>query len=161
MAAVERPRLALPARRIGDVAVRQRPESAQVDQFGLNLRIAGLGLVDEAADARLIENLTHGHRLHRRDDAQQMHATTHHLGLRRSAPEIDAYCEIWLEKDALAGVVYPITAKYDVPLMVARGYASLTPGWNTMMKPMNPRAPVRRSEPNTLVHSSNGRFGAA
>lgn len=36
------------------------------------------------------------------------------------------YVEIWLEKDALAGVITPITAKYDVPLMVARGYASLS-----------------------------------
>jgi hypothetical protein len=40
--------------------------------------------------------------------------------------EVDAYVEIWLEKDALAGVVMPITSKYDVPLMVARGYASLS-----------------------------------
>jgi hypothetical protein len=40
--------------------------------------------------------------------------------------EADAYVEIWLEKDALAGVVYPITSKFDVPLMVARGYASLS-----------------------------------
>jgi hypothetical protein len=37
-----------------------------------------------------------------------------------------AYVEIWLEKDALSGVVYPITSAYDVPLMVARGYASLS-----------------------------------
>lgn len=37
-----------------------------------------------------------------------------------------AYVEVWLEKDALAGVVQPITAAYDVPLMVARGYASLS-----------------------------------
>ncbi len=37
-----------------------------------------------------------------------------------------AYCEIWLEKDALSGVIIPITSRYDVPLMVARGYASLT-----------------------------------
>lgn len=37
-----------------------------------------------------------------------------------------AYVEIWLEKDALSGVIYPITSRYDVPLMVARGYASLT-----------------------------------
>src|SRR5215468_5964861 len=40
--------------------------------------------------------------------------------------EADAYVEIWLEKDALAGVVYPVTSMYDVPLMVARGYASLS-----------------------------------
>lgn len=38
----------------------------------------------------------------------------------------DAYVEIWLEKDALSGVIYPITSLYDVPLMVARGYASLS-----------------------------------
>src|SRR5262249_40298860 len=38
----------------------------------------------------------------------------------------DCYVEIWLEKDALAGVVYPVTSMYDVPLMVARGYASLS-----------------------------------
>ena len=40
--------------------------------------------------------------------------------------DADAYVEVWLEKDALAGVVYPITSKYDAPLMVARGYASLS-----------------------------------
>jgi hypothetical protein len=40
--------------------------------------------------------------------------------------DADAYVEIWLEKDALAGVVYPVTSMYDVPLMVARGYASLS-----------------------------------
>jgi hypothetical protein len=37
-----------------------------------------------------------------------------------------AYVEVWLEKDALAGVMLPITSLYDVPLMVARGYASLS-----------------------------------
>jgi hypothetical protein len=38
----------------------------------------------------------------------------------------EAYVELWLEKDALAGVVDPITSMYDVPLMVARDYASLS-----------------------------------
>ena len=40
----------------------------------------------------------------------------------------DANChvEIWCEKDALAGVILPVTAKWDVPLMVARGFASET-----------------------------------
>jgi len=38
----------------------------------------------------------------------------------------ESYVEIWLEKDALAGVLLPVTSKYDVPLMVARGYASLS-----------------------------------
>lgn len=36
------------------------------------------------------------------------------------------YVEIWLEKDALAGVLSPITYKWDVPLMVTRGYPSLS-----------------------------------
>jgi hypothetical protein len=40
--------------------------------------------------------------------------------------DADAYVEIWLEKDALSGVIYPITSMYDVPLMVARGHASLS-----------------------------------
>lgn len=35
-------------------------------------------------------------------------------------------CEIWCEKDALAGVISPITSEYDVPLMVSRGFSSIT-----------------------------------
>jgi len=38
----------------------------------------------------------------------------------------DAEVEIWLEKDALAGVLYDVTGEWDVPLMVTRGYPSLT-----------------------------------
>jgi hypothetical protein len=38
----------------------------------------------------------------------------------------NAYVEVWLEKDALAGVIYPITGLYDVPLMVTRGFSSET-----------------------------------
>ena len=40
--------------------------------------------------------------------------------------DAECYVEIWLEKDALAGMLTPITALYDVPLMVARSYASLS-----------------------------------
>jgi hypothetical protein len=36
------------------------------------------------------------------------------------------YVEIWLEKEALAGVLYEETQKWDVPLMVTRGYPSLS-----------------------------------
>jgi hypothetical protein len=36
------------------------------------------------------------------------------------------YAEVWCEKDALAGVIYPVTELYDVPLMVSRGFASET-----------------------------------
>jgi hypothetical protein len=38
----------------------------------------------------------------------------------------DTYLEVWIEKDALAGTIFPVTSEFDVPLMVARGYASLT-----------------------------------
>jgi hypothetical protein len=34
------------------------------------------------------------------------------------------YVEIWIEKDALAGVIAPITERWDVPLMVTRGFTS-------------------------------------
>lgn len=37
-----------------------------------------------------------------------------------------AYCEIWLEKDALSGVLYEETSAWDVPLMVCKGYPSIS-----------------------------------
>jgi hypothetical protein len=40
--------------------------------------------------------------------------------------DINGYVEIWLEKDALAGVISDVTDKYDVSLMPARGYSSVT-----------------------------------
>jgi hypothetical protein len=57
------------------------------------------------------------------EDALRKTAAFYRKALWRDA---DSYVEIWLEKDALSGVIYPITAMYDVPLMVARGYASLS-----------------------------------
>ncbi|WP_353350453.1 hypothetical protein [Aquicoccus sp. SU-CL01552] len=38
----------------------------------------------------------------------------------------DEEVEIWLEKSALAGVLYPVTSEYDVPLMPTGGYTSET-----------------------------------
>jgi hypothetical protein len=38
----------------------------------------------------------------------------------------DEYIEIWIEKDAMLGVIYPITYKYDIDLLSARGFSSLT-----------------------------------
>jgi hypothetical protein len=46
---------------------------------------------------------------------------------RRSAlAQSPDYVEIWVEKDALAGSMWDVTAGYDVPLMVSRGMPSLT-----------------------------------
>jgi hypothetical protein len=36
------------------------------------------------------------------------------------------YVEVWTEKDALAGVLLEETARWDVPLMVSRGFASVS-----------------------------------
>ena len=36
------------------------------------------------------------------------------------------YVEVWVEKDALSGVLLPITEKYHVTLMVNRGYSSIS-----------------------------------
>jgi hypothetical protein len=36
------------------------------------------------------------------------------------------YVEVWCEKDALSGVLFEETSTYDVPLMTARGYSSIT-----------------------------------
>jgi len=57
------------------------------------------------------------------EDALQATAAFYRKSLWTNA---DSYVEIWLEKDALAGVILPVTSMYDVPLMVARGYASLS-----------------------------------
>jgi hypothetical protein len=48
-------------------------------------------------------------------------------GYRRDPWEmLDEQVQIWLEKDALAGVIKPVTFKYRVPLYVTRGYSSLS-----------------------------------
>jgi len=38
----------------------------------------------------------------------------------------DNYVEVWVEKDALSGVLQPITDEYHVNLMVNRGYSSIS-----------------------------------
>jgi hypothetical protein len=40
--------------------------------------------------------------------------------------DAETHVEIWLEKEALAGVLVEVTDEWDVPLMVTRGYASLS-----------------------------------
>jgi hypothetical protein len=43
----------------------------------------------------------------------------------------DVHLEIWSEKDAIRSAVYPVTAEFDVPLMVARGFPSESFLWET------------------------------
>lgn len=57
------------------------------------------------------------------DEMLSLTAVTYRRAIWDSQP---AYVEIWLEKDALAGVVYEETGHWDVPLMVTRGYPSVS-----------------------------------
>jgi hypothetical protein len=60
------------------------------------------------------------------DSVEQALQSTAQLYRKALWRESDYYLEIWCEKDALAGVIHPVTAEYDVPLMVSRGFASET-----------------------------------
>ena len=51
---------------------------------------------------------------------------THQYYRRAVWNDLPVYVETWCEKEALAGVIYEETAKWDVPLMVTRGYPSLS-----------------------------------
>ncbi len=56
---------------------------------------------------------------------EALEATTRHYR-RDYWRELDEYVEVWLEKDALAGVLFRVTDEWGVPLMVTRGFASLS-----------------------------------
>lgn len=60
-----------------------------------------------------------------RSPADIMNAVMESYTLPRWANQ-PAYVELWCEKDALAGVLLPITQQYHVTLMVNRGYSSLS-----------------------------------
>ena len=57
--------------------------------------------------------------------------------------------EIWLEKEALAGVVSPITFEWDVPLMVVKGYPSLS---FTHAAALNMSAATHRGKTNYIFY---------
>ena len=41
----------------------------------------------------------------------------------------ESYCEVWIEKDALIGVIEPTCRKLDVPFFSCRGYVSQSAMW--------------------------------
>jgi hypothetical protein len=57
------------------------------------------------------------------EQALQNTASTYRRALWDGHPEC---VEIWLEKEALAGVLVDVTHEWDVPLMVTRGYPSIS-----------------------------------
>jgi len=38
----------------------------------------------------------------------------------------ETYLEVWCEKDALSSILYRVTAKYQIPLLIDRGYSSIS-----------------------------------
>lgn len=44
------------------------------------------------------------------------------------------YLEVWVEKDALSGVLKRITSKYHVPILVNRGYSSASAMYDAFMR---------------------------
>ena len=57
----------------------------------------------------------------------------------------DSYIEIWSEKDALRGVISPITHKYDVPLLIVRGQLSRTAIYEAHKRFLNASEQGKRS----------------
>ena len=57
------------------------------------------------------------------NDALEFTARTYRRALWE---EQGVYVEVWCEKDALSGILYDVTSQYDVPLMISRGFSSLS-----------------------------------
>lgn len=53
--------------------------------------------------------------------------------------------EVWVEKDAMAGVLEPVTRKYQAPLYVARGFSSMTFAYQAAES-------IRRLEKPTIIY---------
>ena len=62
------------------------------------------------------------------DDALDAAASSYRRALWRDQP---VYVEVWSEKEAISSIVSPITDRWDVPLMIARGFASESFLWTT------------------------------
>jgi len=56
-------------------------------------------------------------------DALRETAEFYRRDLWHNAP---VYCEVWIEKEALASAILEVTEQYDVPLMPCRGYSSIS-----------------------------------
>jgi hypothetical protein len=94
---------------------------AKVQRQVLNLRREGRLAYSDIADATrwMRKPTTH-------DSVEAALQATARLYRKNLWLDADDYVEIWDEKDANAGVIYPITSLYDVPLMVTRGFSSET-----------------------------------
>lgn len=60
------------------------------------------------------------------DDLEDALAGMQELYRRDIWATADVYVEVWAESDSAAGVIYPVTSSWDVPLMASKGFASKT-----------------------------------
>lgn len=67
---------------------------------------------------------------------------TARLYRRRLWDDQNVYVEVWTEKDAITGVVQSTTLYYDVPLVVAKGFASETFLWEAAEQIMEVEKPT-------------------
>ena len=51
------------------------------------------------------------------------------------------YIEVWVEKDALIGIVQQIASTLDVPCFSCRGYVSASEMWNAARRFIGQRPP--------------------
>ncbi len=105
----------------GVVAKTEAEYKGTVGRLLTNLRLDGtipLGwIADNTRWVRRVETF---------DDVQDALNTTARTYHRNIWNDQEDHVEIWLEKDALAGVFTEETNRYQVPLMVTRGYPSRT-----------------------------------
>jgi hypothetical protein len=108
---------------VANIAGIDKTESgyAKVQRQVLDLRRAGDMSYNDVADATRWMRKPRSY-----DSVQDAIAETARTYRRNLWRDADSYVEIWVEKDALAGVIYPVTSRYDVPLMITRGFSSET-----------------------------------
>ena len=127
---------------IYDVLSQERPATVR----SVFYRVVSLGIIDKSeAHYRKVQRrvldmrragdlpygwVTDGTRYRRQPDAydsvNELLDEVARFYRRRLWTDHGRHVELWCEKDALAGVLYPVTATYDVPLMVTRGFSSET-----------------------------------
>lgn len=127
---------------IYEIAEQERPVSVR----GLFYRVMSRGLVPKSekgyavvqrqalkmrrADELPYHWITDGSRLRLQpntwDSASQALEVTAQMYRRSLWVDQPVHVEVWSEKDAIRGVIYPVTNQYDVPLMIAKGFPSET-----------------------------------
>lgn len=127
---------------IYEIADAERPMSVR----GLFYRVMSRGLVPKSekgysvvqrqalkmrrAGALPYNWITDGSRLRLQpntwDSASQALEVTAHMYRRALWVDQAVHVEVWSEKDAIRGVVLPVTKQYDVALMIAKGFPSET-----------------------------------